>query len=221
MQRKCRVESSTDSESDNNENFGTHLSSTPSHEITSMNMDLVKFQFRDPYDGDSEETSAPSDSSTQDPFLSETDSTTSGAKDGRVRMECTSGSAEEPETTWDDCSLASCDLQDVSLRPQASADCQGRTLCVGERTSCVPSQSHPSGVSGTESASLTPGLFVLIDVNPKVTHFTPSVLAASLTSEENSDFSMMASSVIKRKFGFRMDSEKLRRKKARLAELSS
>ncbi|XP_072284329.1 uncharacterized protein [Pyxicephalus adspersus] len=221
--RKCRVESSTDSESDNNESFGNNLSSTPTHELTSKNVELLKLQFRDPYDGDSEETSAQSDNSTQDPFLSETDSTISSARDGHVSMECNSGSVQEQQMTWDDCSLASCNIRDISFRPQTTPDSLPDKVRLWQRTPSATSQSHPSVDSSIvpKAASLTPGHFVLIDVNPRVVNSAPSMFAGSLTSEETSDFSMMDSSMIKRKFGLKMDNEKLRRKKARVAEHSS
>ncbi|XP_077322939.1 uncharacterized protein LOC143956600 [Lithobates pipiens] len=217
--RKCRVESSTDSESDNNENFGNALSSTPTHEITS-NVELLTLQFRDPYDGDSE-SSAQSDSSAHDPFLSETDSTIPGTKDGHVHMECSSGSAQEQQTSWDDCSLASCEIRDLSFRPQATADSSPDNVRSCQSVTSQSRQSMDCGIVA-EAASPTSGHFVLIGVNPRVANSTPSsVFAASMTSEENSDFSMMESSVIKRKFGLKMDIEKLRRKKARVAEHSS
>ncbi|XP_040188441.1 uncharacterized protein LOC120920418 [Rana temporaria] len=216
--RKCRVESSTDSESDNNENFGNPLSSTPTHEITS-NVEFLTLQCRDPYDGDSE-SSAQSEGSTHDPFLSEADSTIHGTKDDQVHMECSSGAAQEQQSTWDDCSLASCEITDVSFQPRATTDSSPDNVRSCQSATSRSRQSMDSGIVA-EEASPTSGRFVLLGVDPRAPNSPPSVFAASMTSEENSDFSMVESSVIKRKFGLKMDIEKLRRKKARVAEHSS
>ncbi|XP_075471163.1 uncharacterized protein LOC142503092 [Ascaphus truei] len=197
--RKCKVESSTESESDIN-NEGP--SSTPTHG-TSKKTAALKLQFLDPYDGDSEDTSTHSDGSAI--FV----------------QDCQATLTEN----WN---LPVCET-DVYMRSLANLDTSVETTTRESWGSSVrgtgPSDlSMDSGII-TEAPSFNSGHFVLIGVDSRNAHHRGnSVLPLSQskrTSEDNSDFAMFETSLAKRKLGLKMDDsgEKLRRKKPRVTEI--
>ncbi|XP_068108478.1 uncharacterized protein [Hyperolius riggenbachi] len=216
--RKCRVESSTDSESETIENVGSHLSLPVTTQIASKKAELLRLQYLDPYDGDSEETSALSDSSTQNIFPSED---LSSMKDGPISMECSLDSVQNQQTSCDDCSLNLYQTDEVFLRSPTTVESPVEDLRCWQTSVRATSTPSINSDVAAETASLQSGHFVLFGVDQGTSKSTSSILPSSLTSEENSDFSMCEISMIKRKFGFKMDNEKLRRKKARVAEQTS
>ncbi|XP_069806686.1 uncharacterized protein [Dendropsophus ebraccatus] len=208
---KCKVESSTDSESDNNNNegCGTNVSSPVALRTT----DFQKMQFMDPYDGDSEDT-VHSSSECDLKFVGDDPRDPCSVRDDSLGMDCglnpirdsqcedsnpCSDSLEKVKTSW-----YSLDVSEKSNKSMAS----------------VTGSSDLSMDSGmvTEDAAVVAGRFLLIGLDSRVEMSSSPVLPTSLTSEENTDFSMFETSLIKRKGGIRTEGEKMRRKKPRVTE---
>ncbi|XP_040268333.1 uncharacterized protein LOC120982334 [Bufo bufo] len=204
--RKCKVESSTDSESDNNnEGLGINMSIAASP-VDIKTMDFQKLQFLDPYDGDSEDTLQSNSSECEQTCISDDPQDPCPLGEGSVGMDCGLVSISDPPC------LTSCSdrLEKVKTSWQ-SPD-------ISEKSSVPSGSSDLSMDSGTvtEDASVASGRFLLIGLASRAE--TSTVFPASLTSEETSDFSMFESSLIKRKGGIRMEGEKMRLKKLRVAE---
>ncbi|XP_075048653.1 uncharacterized protein LOC142108715 [Mixophyes fleayi] len=216
--RKCKVESSTESESDNYESFGNRVSTIE----TSERMDFLKLQFLDPYDGDSEETEQ-FESSAQDQILSDDDQTLDppSASDSHMSMDCSSVSIPEQQTPCDGWNLSSCEAKDVCMVSRPNLDSTNTVKRSWQRMVSPTRSSELSMDSGvaTEEPTIKSGHFLLTGVDSRASNPTLSVFPTSMTSEENSDFSLLESSLAKRKFGLKMEYEKLRRKKARVLEL--
>ncbi|XP_044127169.1 uncharacterized protein LOC122921252 [Bufo gargarizans] len=209
--RKCKVESSTDSESDNNNNEGLGINmSIAASPVDIKTMDFQKLQFLDPYDGDSEDTLQSNSSECEQTCISDDPQNPCPLGEGSVGMDCGLVSISDPPCEgW---SLTSCSdrLEKVKTSWQS--------LDISKKSSVPSGSSDLSMDSGTvtEDASVASGRFLLIGLASRSE--TSTVLPASLTSEETSDFSMFESSLIKRKGGIRMEGEKLRLKKLRVAE---
>ncbi|XP_069601773.1 uncharacterized protein [Ranitomeya imitator] len=213
LKRKCKVESSTDSESDNNndEGFGIEVS-IPTFPVDVKSMDFQKLQFLDPYDGDSEDTIQSSSSECDqkcarggdpDPSTLRDDSMSvvyglipTGDTEGECwgHVPCTDP-MERMKTSWQ--SL------DLSERPDNSV-VSVHTCCDLDMDSDMVS----------EDASVSSGRFLLFGLDSRVE--TSPLSPTNLMSEENSDFSILGASLMKRKW-IRTEGEKARRKKPRVS----
>eukprot|EP00079_Xenopus_tropicalis_P029569 XP_012825060.1 PREDICTED: uncharacterized protein LOC100494176 isoform X3 [Xenopus tropicalis] len=227
--QKCKVESSTESESDNNfEIFGEGFSATITHG-SSRKTGPLTLQLLDPYEADSEETSEHSDCSIQSHFPSESDQVVqhSTPQENKKSIECApQGSAflHSPHgTRWDNSDIPVLRTSDVWMKSGADLETSPHTplrfLCSPSRMTGFSDLSMDSGVVTEVSALHTCPFLPKGEEPTTVQHYSVS-FPTSVTSEENSDFTIYEISLAKRKLGIKMDNshEKLRRKRARIAE---
>ncbi|XP_056402394.1 uncharacterized protein LOC130295568 [Hyla sarda] len=212
---KCKVESSTDSESDNNtEGCGTNVSVLTSP-VDVKTMDFQKLQFLDPYDGDSEET-IHSGSDCDLKFVGDHPQEPCSTREDPLGMDCGLNPVGELQCEgWNLMSYSD---------PQEKVKTSWHSLNLSEKSNksavsvtCSSDLSMDSGMV-TEDAAMTSVRFLMIGLDSRIEMSSSPIFPTSLTSEENTDFSMFETSLTKRKGGTRTESEKTRRKKPRITE---
>ncbi|KAM3920352.1 uncharacterized protein RB166_014753 [Leptodactylus fuscus] len=214
--RKCKVESSTDSESDvNNEGIGTAVSIPTTH-VDVEKMDFQKLQFLDPYDGDFEDAIQSSSSECDQKSTVDDDQGPCALRDNSVGMDCGLISISDPQS--EGCDLISYSNSNEKMTtPWQSLEVSNSP---NKSVAFLTRSSELSVDSGmlTEDLCVTSRDFLLTGQDSRVETSTSPLFPTSLTSEENSDFTMFETSLIKRKWGMRTEAEKMRRKKPRLSE---
>ncbi|KAM4664069.1 uncharacterized protein O3C94_012248 [Discoglossus pictus] len=227
--RKCKVESSTESESDtNNEIFGPGLTTNLIHG-TSRKTGTYKLQYLDPYDGDSEE-SGHSDYSVHDQPQSDCPAplTSTGLSFWSKDIGSLTGTSllHDKASPRDRGNPLENEGSDVCMRPSVNLTSKTflkETWNRFDQNASTLDISMDSGVV-TDSSNVNAGHSVLIDGESKGQHHTvnsKSPAGQTRITSENSDFNMLEVSLAKRKFGLRVDSnnEKLRRKKPRVMDM--
>ncbi|KAM4014145.1 uncharacterized protein ACNLHF_004025 isoform 1-T1 [Anomaloglossus baeobatrachus] len=213
--RKCKVESSTDSESDNNGNQGLGIELLiPTSSVDVKSMDFQKLQFLDPYDGDSEDTIQSTSSERDLNCVHEDAPDPSALRDDSMGVDCGMIPTSEPE--HEGCDLVPC------ADPMEKVKTSWQSFALSDRSNksvlSVPDSSDLCMDSGmvSEDASVSSGRCLPTGLDSRVE--TSPLVPTNMTSEENSDFSMLDASLMKRKLGVRTEGEKTRRKKPRISE---
>ncbi|XP_018087816.1 uncharacterized protein LOC108699776 isoform X2 [Xenopus laevis] len=231
--QKCKVESSTESESDNNfEIFGEGFPATMGHG-SSRRTGSLALQFLDPYEADSEETATHSDCSIQSHFPGDSDPvvqhSTPRENKGIGAFCGPQGSALLPISThgslWDSSDIPVVTSSDVWMKSGADLETTPHTplkyFYSPSKMTGFSDLSMDSGVVTEVSAlQACPFLAKAEDATTAPPHSASG--PTSVTSEENSDFNIYDSfHMAKRKLGLKMDSsyEKSKRKRARIAEI--
>ncbi|XP_053545262.1 uncharacterized protein LOC128636249 [Bombina bombina] len=219
--QKCKVDSSTESESDTNYEG---LSASVTHGNLGES-DKQKLQFLDPYDGDSE------DSCVYDLLRSDSTAPLSSPDDLKGIGEFDSLKAtkllkeKEPTKNWN---ILSFEASDVCMKSFVELDASVETTKESWHSSEQIDEpldiSMDSGVlTGVHHLNATS--FILVGVDSRTAHncgdSVCSVCPTSITFEENSDYNLHETSLTKRKLGVKMDYnvDKPRRKKSRVGEI--
>ncbi|KAM8921360.1 uncharacterized protein RCH25_016073 [Pelodytes ibericus] len=219
--RKCKVDSSTESDSEN-EIFGQGPTSTPTHS-TSKKTRSTKLKFLDPYDGDSEDTSTQSDSSLHSPFLRESSKGSMMKRAEDCKDQRATGLPDRKPSPGNLWHTPVTDPGDICMRNLTASQTPLQTakkLWASGGSITGPSDiSMDSGViSETRSANSSHCLLIGVDsktLQPCAGSGTPAILG-NVTSEENGNLCMISPSVSKRKMDFNND--KVRRKRARVTD---
>ncbi|XP_073434102.1 uncharacterized protein [Dendrobates tinctorius] len=192
--------------------FGIEVS-IPTSSVDVKSMDFQKLQFLDPYDGDSENTLQSSSSECDQKFACGDDPDPSTLRDDSMSLgygfiptgdpegECW-GHVPYPDTM--EKVKTSCQSIDLSGRPDDSVVNVHGCCDVDMDSGMMP-----------EDTSVSSGRFLLFGLESRVE--TSPLFSTNLMSEENSDFSILGASQMKRKWGIRTEGEKARRKKPRVS----
>ncbi|KAG8561688.1 hypothetical protein GDO81_015441 [Engystomops pustulosus] len=212
--RNCKVESSTDSESDNNnEGFGNNVLAL-TFPVDVKTIDFQKLQFLDPYDGDSEDTIQSNSSECDLKCVIDDAQEPCTVRDDSMGMDCGMICGSDPQCEGSNLLSHSDPLEKIKI-PWQNVDVSEKSGMV--KATCSSDLSMDSGMV-TEDTGVVSGCFFLVGLDSRVETSTSPVFPTSLTSEENSDFSMFEASLIKRKVALRNEGEKMRRKKPRVSE---
>ncbi|XP_075699717.1 uncharacterized protein LOC142664506 isoform X2 [Rhinoderma darwinii] len=215
--RKCKVESSTDSESDyNNEGCGPNVSIPTSH-VDVKTMDFQKLQFLDPYDGDSEDTIQSNSSERDQKFVNDNAQDLCSVRDDSMGVDCGLISISDSQCEGGNLTSYNNDHLEKVKTSWQNLDMSEKSNRSMVSTTCSSDLSIDSGMV-TEDPGISSGRVLLIGLDSRVETCASPVFPTSLTSEENSDFSMFQTALIKRKGGMRMEGEKMKRKKPRVLE---
>ncbi|XP_078518198.1 uncharacterized protein LOC144782772 [Lissotriton helveticus] len=227
--RKCTVDSSTESESDINNESSTCLPTT----TFSRNVNDLKAQFLDPYDGDSEETSTHSDCSLTG---IKPQQTYSEVRSWAYKTQMCSALADLTSMEHPQCCLSQTVstvlvANDVFMQPldleMPLANPSEEVWSCSTGVSQTSEKSMDSGVI-SDVARFPSGQFVLIGIHPeRSTDFFGGAVKAALhqshlTSGSSCESRVSKPPTEKRKQGFTAvegAGEKIKRKKQRVAEI--